>query len=242
MGRSPSFTRQGLRRGARAVLVFVPSVVLFGLALGVTAAAAGLSLGEAVLMSGWVNAGGAQMAALQVWSEPPAVAALCLTVLAMNTRYLLLGAALRPWFGALPAWQSYPSLLVMGDGNWALALREHAAGRDDAAHLAGSGLVLWLAWVGATMAGHLFGQVLGDPRAWGVDFILGAFFATMAVGFFRSAASILPFLVGAVVAVAVDRLLPGPWSLLAGALAGSLAGLVRPPAAIAGGRTAGDGR
>lgn len=200
---------------------------MYGLAFGVMAGAVGLSLWEAMALSGWMNAGGAQMATLQAWGDPVPLLAVCLTTLAMNARYLLLGAALRPWFGGLPAWHSYPSLFVMGDANWALSLREQAEGRNDAAFLLGTGAVLWVVWVGATAAGYVFGQSLGDPRKYGIDFMLAAFFATMAVAFVRRAGDIAPLLVGMAAAVVIERLVPGPWYILGGALAGSLVGALR---------------
>ena len=222
-----SFTLQGFRSGALGVAPLIPGIAMYGVAFGVMAQAAGLSTLEAALLSGWVNAGGAQMASLQAWSNPVPILAVFLMTLAMNTRYLLLGAALRPWFGALPAYQSYPSLLVMGDGNWTLALREREEGRGDAAFIAGSGFVLWLVWIGTTIAGHAFGRVLGDPTRFGIDFMLAAFFAAMAVIFVRKSDAILPLVIGAAVAIAVQRLIEGPWYILAGAAAGSAAGALR---------------
>lgn len=145
----------------------------------------------------------------------------------MNARYLLLGAALRPRFAGLPAYQAYPSLFVLGDGNWALALREHSAGRTDAAFLLGSGLVMWLVWVGSTAAGHLFGQVLGRPERFGFDFMLAAFFASMAVAFIRRARDMSPLIAGIATAIVVEQAVSGPWYILAGALAGSLVGAWR---------------
>lgn len=220
----PPFTLGGFLAGIRGSGALLPTVIFYGLAFGVLANAAGISALEAALLSGLVNAGGAQMASLQAWGDPLPVLAVVLTTAAMNARYLLLGAALRPWWGGLPGWQSYGSLFVLGDGNWAMALREKAAGRDDAAFLAGVGCMAWFAWVGGTLAGHLFGALLGDPSRFGLDFMLGAFFAALAVTFFRSRASALPLLVGVGSAVVIERLVPGPWYILAGALAGSLAG------------------
>lgn len=225
---APSFTLTGLRQGAVGVAALVPNVAMYGVAFGIMSGAAGLSSAEAILFSAWINAGGAQMASLQAWSEPVSLLAVCLTTLAMNSRYLLLGAALRPWFRGIPAWQSYPSLFVMGDGNWTLALRRYDAGGHDAAFLLGSGVVLWVIWVGATAVGHGFGQVLGRPERFGLDFMLAAFFAAMAAVFVRRVSAIAPLIVGAVTAVVVERLVPGPWYILAGALLGSLVGAVRP--------------
>ena len=66
-----------------------------------------------------------------------------------------------------------------------------------------------LPWIGSTVVGHLFGQVLGDPRRFGIDFLLAAFFAVMAVGFFRAARSIAPLVVAIAVAIVVQKLVAG---------------------------------
>lgn len=223
-GQRPPFTWQGFAAGLRGSSVIMPTVIFYGLAFGVLASNAGLSELESLLFSALVNAGGAQMASLQAWGEPVPVLAVVLTTAAMNARYLLLGAALRPWWRGLPGWQTYGSLFVLGDGNWALALRERSAGRDDAAFLVGVGAVAWVGWASSTLAGHLLGGLLGDPARFGLDFMLGAFFAALAVGFFRSRASALPLVVGIGVAILVERLVPGPWYILAGATAGAIAG------------------
>ena len=224
----PTFTWSGVTSGAVKSLALVPGVIAFGLAVGVLAAGKGLTTLEAALMSIWVNAGSAQMAVLQIWTDPIPVLTLVLTVLAMNARYILLSASLRPYFGTLPFWQIYPGLAIFGDGNWMLQVREVNEGRrPDAGFLLGSGLVMILPWTASTVAGHLFGQILGDPRRFGIDFLLAAFFAVMSVGFLRRARSIAPLFVAVVVAVAVQKTVPGPWYLFAGALAGSLAGALR---------------
>jgi 4-azaleucine resistance transporter AzlC len=223
---APPFTRAGVRAGATAIFPLIPSLAVYGVAFGIMAATAGLSTLEATLMSAWVYGGSAQMASLQVWSDPVPLAAVCLTTLAMNARYVLLGAALRPWLGASPAHHVYPSLFVMADGNWTLAVREHAQGRADAGFLLGSGIAMWLTWVLFTGVGQMFGQILGRPERFGLDFMLAAFFAAMAVDLFRSAKDMAPLVVGVVTAIVIERIVPGPWYIVAGALAGSAAGAV----------------
>jgi predicted branched-subunit amino acid permease len=221
------FTMHGFRAGFIGARVLVASVAMYGLAFGIMAATTGLSALESLFISAWVYAGGAQMATLQAWGDPIPVLAVCLVTLAMNARYLLLGAALRPWMGQLPPYQSYPSLFFMGDANWAMALREQSEGRDDGAFLIGSGVAMWFAWVGATWIGHAFGRILGNPAVFGIDFMLAAFFAAIAVAFFKKLRDVLPFVIGAIVAIIVHQTVPGPWYILAGAVAGSLAGALR---------------
>ncbi|WP_144184839.1 AzlC family ABC transporter permease [Elioraea rosea] len=229
MADPPPFTLAGARRGAMAVGPLAPAVALYGTVFGVLAASKGLGAVDAMLFSAIVNAGGAQFASLAVWAEPPPLLALALTTLAMNARYLLMGATLHPWMGALPHSRSLPALFVMGDGNWALALREHEMGRIDAAFLLGSGLVLWIVWIAATGLGHAAGALVDDPRRFGLDLMLAAFFAAIAATFVRSRRDLLPFLAGAAAAIVIDRVAsgptPGPWAVLGGAVLGSLVGL-----------------
>ena len=217
----PKFTLAGLQSGALRIVAVLPTIAMYGIAFGMMAAAAKLTFAETVLFSATVYAGAAQMATLQAWADPVPLVAVVATTLGMNARYLLLGATLQPWLRALPARQVYPTLFVLGDSNWALALKERERGLDDAAFLLGSGLAMWATWVGTTAIGHAFGAVLRDPARYGVDFMLPAFFASMLVGFAKRARDLAPFAVGATVAIACESIAPGPWSLIAGAIAGS---------------------
>ena len=221
------FTLGGAAAGARGVGAFAASTVLYGLAFGVLADQAGLGLPAAVAMSALVFSGSAQIVALQVWAEPIPLLALLLGVLGMNARYVLMGAALRPWFAGLSAGRAYGSLFFLGDGNWLLAMGQWAAGRRDAAYLLGGGLVMYVAWVAATALGHGLGQAIGAPEAWGLDFLLVAFCASMAVGLWRGRRDLWPLASAAAAAAAVHWALPGPWYILAGGLAGSLVGAWR---------------
>jgi predicted branched-subunit amino acid permease len=216
-----------LRDGALASAVLLPSIALYSVGFGMMAGTVGLSFVEATLFSGWVFAGGAQMASLQGWAYPVPLLFVCLTTLAMNARYLLMGATLRPLLADHPAGAAYFALFFMGDLNWALTLRRREAPFNALAFLIGSGLAMWMVWVAATMAGHAFGEILGDPKLFGVDFMLGAFFTAMAVTFWSRAKDLAPLFVAIIVAIAVEKILPGPWYILLGALAGSLAGAFR---------------
>ncbi|MEX0758342.1 MAG: AzlC family ABC transporter permease, partial [Tistlia sp.] len=174
-----SFTWRGALLGARDALPYAPSAFVFGIVFGLAARDVGLSLAEALLMSAVVFAGSAQLLALSIWSTPPAVLALVFATLAINSRFLLMGATLRPWFRHLPKRVAYPLLYLLVDAGWLLALRARDRGSNDAAHLLGSGLVFYVGWVAATGLGWSGASFLGDPADFGLDFILIAFFAAI---------------------------------------------------------------
>jgi predicted branched-subunit amino acid permease len=224
MGRA-TFTSAGVSRGLRLGLAFAPGIASFAIVFGILAAQAGLSPWLAGFMSFTVYAGTAQMLALHSWSTGGLLAVVA-AVLAMNSRYVLFGAAMRPWTQGLPAWVVYASLFLLVVRNWVEAMREQREGRHDVGFFVGIGLTLEVVWTIASIAGAALGSGL-DPVRFGLDFFLTAFFLCLAFGLWRGAADILPAVVAALVSLAVVWAGFGGWSIIAGALAGSLAGAIR---------------
>src|SRR3954469_8011546 len=201
----------GFRTGALAVWPLMPSAVMFGIAFGIMVGTAGLSLVEATVFSASVYAGGAQMASLQGWAYPVPLLFVCLTTAAINSRYVLMGATLRALMAGRPAWQGYATLFFLVDQTWILSMRYQREETDVAGVLFGSGATMWIVWVASSMAGAAFGQLLADPRAFGVDFMVAAFFATAGVTFWKRARPVAPLLVSIAVAVIVQKTIEGPW-------------------------------
>ncbi len=225
-----TFTRIGALTGARQAVPIALAVFAYGLVFGVLARQAHLSLLEALLMSGAVFAGSAQFVALGLWSAPHLplpIAAIVAATLVVNLRLLLMGAALRPWFARLPPLAAYASVFFMADENWALTMADFARGGRDGAFLLGSGLTLFVAWLGATFAGSMLGGAIGDPTRLGLDFAFTAVFIALLAGLWRGKGDLLPWIVAAAVAIAGAHLLPGKWYILLGAVAGSLVGAWR---------------
>ena len=218
------FSLPGLRAGARDILPFALGASLFGLVFGLLAAQKGLSLAEALVMSATVFAGASQMIAAELWTAPLPVLTIVAATLAVNARHLLMGMTLTPWLRPLPRPVSCFSLFFMVDENWGLSMARLRKGEGDAAYLLGSGLVLYPIWVGTTGLGAAFGGLVVDPRAFALDFLPLALFLSLMLLFWRSKASLLPWGVAGVVAVAAWLLLPAGWHVLLGGIAGSLAG------------------
>jgi len=218
-----AFDLKGGVAGARRVLPIALSVCAYGLVFGVLAQQARLSLLEVLLMSGLVFAGSAQLIVLSLWAMPLPIAAILLTTLIVNLRNLLLGAAISPWFSRLPPLKAYTSIFFLADENWALTMGEFAQGKRNAAFLLGSGLVLYVAWVGSTVVGRTLGDVVHDPASFGLDFAFTAVFLSLLVGLWKGKADLIAWVAAAIVAVAAAHVLPGKWYILLGGLAGSVA-------------------
>ncbi len=221
------FSLAGLAAGARRCAALLPGTVVFAAAFGTIAAQKGLTLAEATLMSLVVFAGASQLVALEIWADPltPGTLVSIATVTAIvNARFILMGATLRPWFGTLPPWQAYSTLLVTTDATWLVGMRYRAEGGSDAAIYLGAGLALWALWVAATIPGYLFGTFISDPKRFGFDLMLPIFFVAMAVPLWRGYRRAIGWAIAGAVALLVSQLVPGWWFIVVGALTGSIIG------------------
>ena len=227
-GGKVTFTFAGALEGAKRCLPIEVAGFAIGLVFGVLAGQAGLSAAETVLMSALVFSGATQFVVLGLWAAPLPVAAIVLTTLVVNLRYVLMGATLAPWFSGLSRLKAYGSMFFLADENWAMAMGEHAKGRRDAAFLIGGGLAMFASWTVSSLLGRTVGGALEDPARWGLDFAFTAVFLALLAGLWRGRKSdLLPWVVAAAVAAAAHLVLPGQWYVLLGGLAGSLAGAVR---------------
>jgi 4-azaleucine resistance transporter AzlC len=216
----------GILRGARRALPIVVSDFTFGLAFGVLSRQAGMSLSEALLMSGLVNAGSAQAAALGMWSTQLPVVSLILTALLINLRHLLMGAAIAPRLARLRGWQAFGAVFLLSDESFALLVNEPVSG-EGGGFLIGSGGAMFLSWIAATGLGQALGQAFPDPARLGLDFAFPAAFAALLVSLWKGKSDLIPWAAAAAVAVAASFWLPGKWYILLGGLAGGAIGALR---------------
>ena len=66
---SPPLTFAAAAHGARLCLPLLPGVLVFATAFGAAAVGKGLTLAQAVVMSGLVYGGASQMVALELWRD-----------------------------------------------------------------------------------------------------------------------------------------------------------------------------
>ncbi len=221
------FTAAGVRRGFIMGQPLAPGVLLYGIVFGVLASQGGLSALQAVIMSAALYSGSAQMAVLEGWSRSALILPLVITILVMNARYVLYSAALHPWLGKVRPAQAYSSLFFLGDGNWAMAMREYDQGYRDAGFVLGSGLATFAPWVLGTLAGFLLSRSVPDPARFGMDFMLVAFAAAIGATLWRGRAALWPAAAAALTAWLLHRWLPGGWYIVGAGLAGGIVGALR---------------
>jgi len=222
-----TFDWAGVRAGFVTCLPVALGVAGYGIAFGVLADQAGLSIAEVALMSATVLAGASQIIAVELWADPVPVATVVLAVFAVNLRYSLMGAALQPWFKHLSAARTYGSLFFMADENWALTMRDLTSGSRRGAFLLGSGLAIWVFWVVSSVIGVAVGGVIDDPAVFGLDFVLVATFVALAVELWDGATTAVPWVVALATALITAQVLAGQWHVIAGGVAAAVAEVIR---------------
>ncbi len=231
MSRLPLETRDGLRDIAPVMVAAFP----IGLLFGALCAGKGLSVAEAGLMSILVLAGGAQFAAVEMWTYPIPVAALIFSTLLVNSRHILMGASLAPKLSRFTTLQKFSAFYFLTDESWALAERRALREPITPAYWFACASVLPISWVGSTFLGAWLGSFMGDPARIGADFAFTALFIGLTANFWKGRSSAYTIAASAITAAIVSVTIGPPWHVAAGAFAGILTAYVsaKPDEALA---------
>jgi 4-azaleucine resistance transporter AzlC len=205
-------------------------LVPYALVLGAQATQKGFSVVEVPLMTGLNFAGGAEFAALQLWTSPPHILLIAAVTFLVNSRFLVMGAALAPFLKTLPKRKALPALFFLTDASWALGFADaqRRAARDlrpafSLPYYLGASLACYCIWIVFTTFGAALGSVLGDVEAYGIDMAFPAVFLVILRGMWRGLRSARPWLVSLLAAAATYLVVPGAWYVAVGALSGILA-------------------
>jgi 4-azaleucine resistance transporter AzlC len=193
------------RHGVRAAAPLAIAVGGFGISFGVLARAAGMGVLAPIVMSMTTFAGSAQFAAVSIREAGGTVAAAVTAAILLNARYGPIGISVAPSLkgGRL---SGFLRAQLVVDESWAVAAE--GDGRFDPRVLVGAGLTLYAAWTAGTALGAIFGDVLGDPAALGLDAAFPALFLALLVPQLHSRESRGAALVGATIALALTPFTP----------------------------------
>jgi 4-azaleucine resistance transporter AzlC len=216
-------------QGAAATFPIAIAAVPIGLVCGTLAAERGLSLAQIGLMSATVFAGASQFVALGLWTEPLPIAAIVLATLMVNLRHVMMSASIARHMDLFSPMQRYVALYGLTDEVWAFSETRVLKTPLTPAYYAGLAMPLMVVWVTSTVGGGAFGKLLGNPATLGLDFVFTAMFIGLIVGFRALPSWTLVVATSAVVAAISHQLLPSPWYIIIGGLAGvSVAAFLAP--------------
>ena len=219
---SPSRSAAPSPRGAvvRQALSISLAVVPFGVAFGVAADQAGLTLAEAVGFSTLVFSGSAQFAAVSVLADGGTVAAAVVSGLLLNLRSIAFGVVMAPALRGPLWWRALTSQLMI-DESTAVGSAQEDRRWQRYGFLAG-GLGVFVFWNVATVLGaSVLGSADGLIEAAGIDATIPAAFLALVWPRLMDRTQRVVAALGAAIALATAPVLPPglPIIVAAGAVA-----------------------
>jgi 4-azaleucine resistance transporter AzlC len=215
----PSF-REGFRAGIPVAVAGTALAISFGIVARPVIGGV-----EAIVMSALVFAGAAQFGSIAVLAAGGGPLAAIVAGILLNSRYFPMGVALAP---SLEGSRARRALIAqaMVDYSWAAAMR--GDGEFDRRFMIGATLPMYVTWLLGTAIGVYAGDVIGDPKALGLDAMFPAFFLALLLGGEAGSAprAVLAAVLGGAIAFVLIPIAPPGVPVIAACLA-ALVGLER---------------
>jgi predicted branched-subunit amino acid permease len=210
----------GFWRGYLALLPLWSGAIPAGIAFGVAARAAGLSILETQLLSLVVFSAAGQIGAVSLIAGGASPLLLIGTVMALNAQLVLLGLAIGRQL-QLSWLQRLATAWLLTDGAYGVSL---GVGPLRLAVLLGAGASMYTGWNLGTALGAGVGAILPSPRAFGIDLVAPLSFLAVLVPLVRSRPAVLVAAVAGLTALLLSRIAPGGVAVLGAGLVGCAVG------------------
>ena len=219
---------QGFRLSVPVMVASGPFAVLFGaLAVG-----NGLSVGQAFMMSAAVFGGASQMVGIELFGQHVAPWLIVLSIFAVNFRHVLYSAAVGRHLAHWPRLQQAVAYFLLTDPQYAIAESRAETGRKVGfVFYMGGALPVYVSWTLLTGLGAVFGKMIPDTHALGIDFLLPIYFLGLVMGFRKRPLWLPVVLASAVASILAYKVVGSPWHVTIGALAGVLFAALMPVSA-----------
>jgi predicted branched-subunit amino acid permease len=225
----------GFLAGARRSVPIMLATMPFGLLFGALAVQNGLTVGEAMLMSASILGGASQLVGIELFGQRIAPWVIVLSIFAVNFRHVLYSAAVGRHIRHWTPWQRAVGFFFLTDPQFAESERRGESGRKVGfAWYLGLALPVYVCWIAEAGIGAAFGNLIPDPHALGLDFLLPIYFLGLVMDF-RLRPHWLPVVsTSAVASIVAFHFVGSPWHISLGAAFG-----VALAALLAGGKPSG---
>ncbi len=217
--------REALTEGVPVVLAILP----FGIVFGALARDAGLTLLEAMGLSGAVYAGASQLVILQLIASGTPLWSVLLAVVAVNFRHVLYSASIGRHLQRFDTKEKALAFYLLVDPVFAAAETRSRTRILTKSYYFAFALSLYTAWLTTTGLGFVFGALIGDQRVLGLDLLLPIYFLALTLQFRRRGGFLPVFCASAGASVLVYATLGSPWHVTLGGLFGIAAAAIMPP-------------
>ncbi|PTD94451.1 branched-chain amino acid ABC transporter permease [archaeon SCG-AAA382B04] len=202
---------EGMKKSFPIVMGYLP----IGIAFGVLANEASLSVVNASLMSFLVFAGASQFIAVGLLERGLSFISIVVTTLLVNSRHILMSASLSKHFKKIGSGKS--SLLAFGITDETFALNSVELEKDKNRgfyFILGVNLVSYLTWSLSTIGGALLGGYINDPTSFGLNFALPAMFIALLAIHTSEKTDLLVIFLSVIISIMLLPFLGSEWTLI----------------------------
>ncbi len=216
------YWQQGIKAALPVILGYIP----VGLAFGVLAVQGGLTVHEVFLMSLMVYAGSAQFIAVGLLGAGASFGTIVITTFLVNARHILMSASLAVHL------KKYANklLVVIGfgitDETYAVAISDFVKETREPEYLLGLNLASQSVWIASTVLGAAVGNIIPNPRVWGLDFALPGMFIGLLVIQMKERLSLLIALIAFMLSLAIKIIVPGHWNVVVASISTATIGVI----------------
>jgi len=214
-------------KGMRLAVPVIVASAPFGLLFGALAVENGLTIPETVLMSAMVYAGASQMVGIELFGQNVAPWLIVLSIFAVNFRHVLYSASLGRRLAVWPQLRQVLGFFLLTDPQYAEGERKR--GPISFAWYMGMGVPMYCCWVAEAWLGAVFGGLIPNPYALGLDFLLPIYFLGLVMGFRQRPLWLPVVTVSTIASIAAYLTIGSPWHVSVGAAAGVLLAALMPP-------------
>ena len=224
---SVRFNSSDFVQGWRECLPILLAVCAFAMLFGATGVNNGLTANETLLSSAVVFAGASQFVFLELYGLKAPVWSVLVAVFAVNFRHVLYSASVGRYMGGFSAISRYVSFFFLADPVFGAAEQRAQKPGLTPSFYFGYAIPLYCCWLVFTLIGILFGALIDDPGALGLDMLLSIYFISLLMGF-RSRSNWLPVVIASGIAsVLFYQWFGAPWHITLGALVGIGVAVIR---------------
>jgi predicted branched-subunit amino acid permease len=211
-----------VRRAWREGVSVVVATSAYGLSFGALSIASGLDVWQTMVLSLLMFSGGSQFAFIGVVAAGGGIAGVASAAM-LGLRNALYGMSMRrvvqPGGALLPI-----AAHVTIDESTAVALAQEEP-RAQRTGFWVTGVGIWIGWNLATLGGALLGDLLGDPRQWGLDAAAAAAFVGLLWPRLKARQAVAVAAASAALAAALLPVLPAGMPVIVAAVVGVVVGL-----------------
>lgn len=216
-----------IRRGVTMAIPIAIGFLPLAFILGVQGSQHGLSALGMALMCGLNLAGGSEFAAVSLWSATPPLLLIAMTTWLINSRHIVMGAALTPYLqsAGLSNRCALTVFFLMCDETWAVCMneiqRQERAGvpREklfDLSFYFALALTLWVVWWMGAATGAFVGQSVGDMTQYGFMMAFPATFIALLAMMSGGIGEWTPVIVAGIVSAVASLFMPNHYAVMIG--------------------------